>query len=75
MKKDRRVGECDVLGPTNILPKQNEPKKINRRITITWNKFWSLKGILKNKIPNNLKSVVFNMLQFHPSYTDPKSGP
>ncbi len=52
----------NVIYLGQLISYQNKTtKEVNRRITLTWNKFWSLKGILKNRIPNNLKSAVFNM--------------
>lgn len=35
-------------------------KEVNRRITLAWNKYWSLKHIFKGTFRNDLKSSIFN---------------
>ena len=35
-------------------------EEINKRITLTWNKYWSLKYIFKGPYSNKQKSEIFN---------------
>lgn len=34
--------------------------EVNRRVQLTWNKYWSLKEIFKSNLPTNLKTKVLN---------------
>ena len=43
-----------------ISTKEKAKKEIERRISIAWKKFWSLKHILKGKYTNKIKSIIFN---------------
>ncbi len=72
-KHIRIIRNVIYSGATTVIPFQNRTtKEINRRIIITWNKFWNLKGILENKIRNHLKSTVLNVCVVRPpsSFTD-----
>lgn len=59
---DRVIGwveSFEYLGQT-IAFQNGQQKEINKRITMAWKKFWSLKHILKNReIPIGLKMKVF----------------
>ncbi len=53
------VDSIIYLGQTISFQNQ-DTKEINRKIAIGWNKFWSLKSILKNNFPISYKSQIFN---------------
>ncbi len=58
-KKIQRVNEAVYLGQVTSLEGRTE-KEVNRRLTLSWNKFWKLKHIFKGPFKNEIKSEIFN---------------
>lgn len=54
------VREYIYLGKQISFKKTRHSDELNRRINLTWKKFWSYKEILKSNLPINLKSVVLD---------------
>ena len=54
-----KVTEITYLGQTIAFENGTE-KEVNKRITLTWKKFWSLKYIFKAPFSNYQKSQIFN---------------
>ena len=48
------------LGKQLSFDRKSNDQEIERRIQLTWNKYWSLKEIFKNNLPVTLKSKVMN---------------
>ncbi|GBP16132.1 Putative uncharacterized transposon-derived protein F52C9.6 [Eumeta japonica] len=48
------------LGKRVSFEKNNNIIEIERRIQLTWNKYWSQKGIFKSNLPITLKAKVMN---------------
>lgn len=48
------------LGKQISFKKNNNDSEVERRITMTWKKFWSIKEILKSQMPMKIKSKVMN---------------
>ncbi len=59
-QKIGKTEEIIYLGQLISFEKKTQ-KKINRRIALTWRKFWSLKHVLKGPFANLHKSQIFNM--------------
>lgn len=54
------VHEYIYLGKQISLKRSRHIDELNRRINLTWKKFWSYKEILKSNLPINLKSIVLD---------------
>ncbi len=52
------VEEVIYLG--QLILQDSTKKEIDRRVTLTWNKYWSLKKIFKGPFMNKNKSEIFN---------------
>lgn len=54
------VDEYIYLGKTISFDTKNNDREIERRVQLTWNKYWSLKEVFKSGMPIRLKTKVMN---------------